>query len=163
MKIVIEGCDGVGKTTVCKKLAEIYGCDVIHFTAADPRDETFYYHTLRKENAIFDRHCIGELAYSNVYERKLMTSAEEVKDIMRRMPDVHFFILYAPDDVIFKRIMSRDNDEDAKIIENIRYINSKYVTLAKELNIPMIDTHLLTPDDVVDIITSVITYKEATR
>ena len=32
MNIIIEGCDGVGKTTLAKKLADKYCCDILHMT-----------------------------------------------------------------------------------------------------------------------------------
>ena len=40
MKIILEGCDGTGKTTLAKLLAEKYGLDICHCTAEDPKDFT---------------------------------------------------------------------------------------------------------------------------
>lgn len=158
MKIIIEGCDGVGKTTVCEKLAKLYNFDVVHFTGEDPKDYSFYYQTLRKENVIYDRHCICELVYPNVYQREPMMNFAKVKGVLQKVDDLHVFILCAPDDVIGDRISKRGYDEAPEVLDNLRYINSKFITLARELGVPLIDTHLNTPDEVADLIVSIINY-----
>ena len=70
MKIIIEGADGTGKTTLAKILADKYGLEICHCTQHDPADFYFYRETLRKENVIWDRHTIGELIYPLIFDRK---------------------------------------------------------------------------------------------
>ena len=56
MKVILEGCDGTGKTTLAKLLAERYGLDICHCTQYDPADYDFYSHTMRKNmNTTFKR------------------------------------------------------------------------------------------------------------
>ena len=42
MRIILEGCDGTGKTTLANILAFKYGLDICHCTASDPSDFQFY-------------------------------------------------------------------------------------------------------------------------
>lgn len=48
MKIILEGADGTGKTTLAKILAERYGLDICHCTQDDPNDFIFYQQSIRK-------------------------------------------------------------------------------------------------------------------
>lgn len=48
MRIVLEGVDGAGKTTLAKILAQKYGLDICHCTQYDAADYAFYRQTLRK-------------------------------------------------------------------------------------------------------------------
>lgn len=140
-RIIIEGCDGTGKTTLVKMLAARYGFDVCHCTGDDPKDFEFYKQTARKMKTIWDRHTIGELIYPTVFNRKGQISTEDARIILSyaQENDGKVLVLTAADDVIKKRLTDR-GDEDERIIKNIHYINSQFVYYADVFNIPIIDT-----------------------
>lgn len=141
MRIVIEGCDGTGKTSVAKILAKQYGCDVVHMTGDDPKDHEFYWQSLRKQNVIYDRNVLGELVYPYVFDRgKCLTNAEADNAIsFYKQRGVYFFVLTANEGICKARLMMRGN-EDQRILSNIPYILAKFKALAFEYNIPEIDT-----------------------
>lgn len=70
MKIILEGCDCTGKTTLAKQLCEKYNLYYSHVTSKDPNDFEFYFNTMKTDNIIWDRHLLGEMIYPTVYNRK---------------------------------------------------------------------------------------------
>lgn len=153
MKIVLEGCDGTGKTTLAKKLADLFCLDICHCTQHDPSDFLFYQQTLRKENIVWDRHTIGELIYPRVFNREQKTTEEEALKIIEygKGISVRFFVLTADDDLIKNRLETRGG-ENKLILDNIDFINSEFVSYARKFNIPVIDTSKMTLSQIINLI-----------
>lgn len=154
MKIIIEGCDGTGKTTLVNLLAEKYSLDVCHCTSKDPADFEFYKQTARKENVIWDRHTIGELIYPNVFDRKMQISPEDARIVLNyaRENGGKVFVLTANDDVIRQRLLSRNIPEDSRILDKLSYINDQFKFYANEFCVPIIDTSKLTLDQIFEMV-----------
>ena len=63
-KVIIDGCDLTGKTTLINKLIAYYNdpdLSYLHFSYRDRTDYDFYNTMLDKENFISDRHFIDEI------------------------------------------------------------------------------------------------------
>lgn len=78
MLIVLEGCDGVGKTTIARNLAKLLNARIIHCTAKTPNNYKFFKSIIdasKYENIIADRFCYGQFVYQEAHERPL-THAE---------------------------------------------------------------------------------------
>lgn len=145
MKIILEGCDGSGKTTLAKLLANECGLDYCHCTASDPGDFEFYSNTARKDNVVWDRHTIGELIYPHVFNRPAQITTEDARIVLAkaRSEGAKVFVLTASMDVIKERLNKRGG-ENPKILENLDYINDQFVFYAQQFCIPVIDTSALT-------------------
>ena len=66
MLIVLEGVDGVGKSTIARKLARILNARIIHCTKDTPNDYRYFHRILdaaTSENVIDDRFCYGQFVY----------------------------------------------------------------------------------------------------
>lgn len=153
MRIIIEGADGTGKTTLAKIYAEKYGLDICHCTQYDPTDYDFYRYTVRKNNVVWDRHTIGELIYPTVFNRKSSLGTEDVRLVLSyaRELNTKIIILTSDLDTIISRLEKRGG-EDNKILNNIKWINDQFVYYANQFNIPLIDTSKLTLQELFDII-----------
>lgn len=153
MKIILEGCDGTGKTTLAKLLADRYNLDICHCTQDDPADYDFYRQTLRKENVVWDRHTIGELIYPIVFDRREQVSQEDVRLIMHyaKKEDVKVFVLTADMPTIYERLNSRGT-EDWHILDNIKWIDDHFKYYAKEFGVPIIDTSKMTLNEIFNLI-----------
>jgi thymidylate kinase len=74
MLIVLEGCDGSGKTTLAKKLAELLNAEIIHCRQYTPNDYEFFSDivtTSIHKNIIADRFCYGQYIYQDENDRPL--------------------------------------------------------------------------------------------
>lgn len=145
MKIILEGADGTGKTTLAKILAEKYGLDVCHCTQNDPGDYEFYKNSARKENVVWDRHTIGELIYPNIFGRKQSITGEDARLVLHyaREAGTKIFVLTADKETILKRLNERGN-EHPKIVENIEKIDSAFKFYADRFHVPVINTSEMT-------------------
>ena len=153
MKIVLEGCDGTGKTTLATILADRYNLDICHCTQKDAADYNFYRQTLRKENVIWDRHTIGELIYPKVFNRDAQIGTEDARLVIHygKEEGVKFFVLTADIEIIKNRLLSRGNEDD-RIVKTCEEIDARFRFYAKQYDIPIIDTSKMTLNEIFDLI-----------
>lgn len=146
MKIILEGVDGAGKTTLAKILADRYGLDICHCTQNDAADYDFYRQTLRKENIVWDRHTLGELIYPKIFNRKQQISTEDARLVMHyaKQENVKVFVLTAGMSTLYERLKDRMVPEHPLIMDNLEYIDHQFLFYAKEFKVPIIDTSTMT-------------------
>ena len=153
MRIVLEGADGTGKTTLANILAFKYGLTVCHCTQNDASDPVFYSQVLRKEDTVWDRHTIGELIYPRIFGRKQQTTPEQAKEIVRigKNAGVKFFVLTLPLDELKERMKERPN-EHPNIVNNLETIDHRFRFYAQYLGVPVIDTSKMTLQEIFDLV-----------
>lgn len=153
MKIILEGVDGAGKTTLAKILAEKYGLDICHCTQHDAADYDFYRQTLRKENVVWDRHTLGELIYPKIFDRKPQIGTEDARLVMHyaKEENVKVLVLTADMATIYERLNAR-GDEDSRIYENVDWIDSQFKFYAKQYHVQVIDTSKMTLQQIFDLV-----------
>lgn len=74
MLIILEGADGVGKSTIAKRLARILNAKIVHCTKDTPNDLAYFRSILyasEDQHIIADRFCYGQFVYQPEEERKL--------------------------------------------------------------------------------------------
>lgn len=154
MRVILEGVDGAGKTTLAKILAERYGLDIAHCTQADAADYAFYRQTLRKENIVWDRHTLGELIYPKVFNRKAQIATEDARLITHYAKEegVKILVLTADMPVLLERLNKRVPKENFLIMDNLDFIDSQFKFFAEHFHLPVIDTSKMTLNEIFNLI-----------
>jgi len=150
MRILLDGCDGTGKTTIAEKLANEWGCNVIRLTYGGDRSLKAYFQMMSVDNVVHDRSFISEIIYPKYFGRmcRLEPNTEGYLHHLIENLSIKPFILTASPETIQKRIGKR-GDEYIKDINKFVKINRDYIQYADEHNIPIIDTTGYTPEEVV--------------
>lgn len=128
MNIILEGCDGTGKTSIARYFCE--QCRFLYWHESCPRTYDEYVQMLSSgQNIVFDRFCYGQFIYNDPSERKL-TEADLIKLQQDIFPKTHTVVLYVDlgSDKIADRLESRkesvkgsyDRESLIKAIKNIR-------------------------------------------
>lgn len=153
MRIILEGCDGTGKTTLTKLYADKYNLDICHCTQHDPSDYDFYKQTIRKNNVIWDRHTIGELIYPRVFNRTAQISPEDARIILSHGKELgaKIFVLTSPIDVIRLRLQERGG-ECKEVLDKLAWIDNQFKFFADQFNIPVIDTSNFNIQELYDLV-----------
>jgi thymidylate kinase len=149
--ILIDGVDGVGKTTVCNLLAEKTGYPIIkmpnmpkYFDSNPEEMARLFNETIIQfpGDMILDRGYPTSLVYSKIYGRDIR-QLDYVSSISSHLkPKV--FILSATD----KDILSRKNADELIDNEKRVLINKEYVEFGRMMNWNVIDTSNLEAEDV---------------
>ena len=85
MLIVLEGCDGTGKTTLAENLAKIIGTEIIHCSQYTPNNYSFFHSIIEaswERNIIADRFCYGQFVYQEEFERPLRIKQEGTHSVI---------------------------------------------------------------------------------
>lgn len=117
MLVVLEGCDGAGKTELATFLSKVLKADIIHCSTHTPNDFGFFHDIIEaakgKKNVIADRFCYGQFIYQEPDQRPLkdsMFTAEESLynlETMMLANKAKMIYVTAPADVIKARLLAR--------------------------------------------------------
>ena len=141
MNIVIEGCDGTGKSTIAKHLCERFGLHYWH--ESQPRTFEEYRQMLLSGGVVFDRFCFGQFVYNPPEEQLL--SFEELKTLVHQIfPVTGTILLYvdAHTDTIISRLLKRGEGSEEIIPEMTKYlknIRGTYKSIFNKCEAPYIE------------------------
>lgn len=128
--LIIEGIDGVGKTTLVEYL-QGYGMKKYHFDYDSKNMDLFtkYMRVLLEDNnkLVLDRSFISEMVYGPVIRNKCKLSLEDYTKLLIAYKNFGTKIIYltAPKDVLLKR--RNDEKSDYEVIANYyEELNKKY-------------------------------------
>lgn len=151
MRIIIEGADGTGKTTLVKKLARTYSLDSLNINRYDPNNFNFYLETLKKTKVIFDRHFVGEMIYPKVFDRKGNLNKEDFEWLVNYSKEngIAIIILYTDESILLER---QKRNEYPEVLNNIIEINRQFIEIAKKYSIPLVDVEKMNYDDICELV-----------
>lgn len=123
MNIVLEGCDGTGKSTIAKHLCKCLGLHYWH--ESQPRTFEEYRSMLEYGGFVFDRFCFGQFVYNAPEERKL--TPEELKKLVTEVfAKTGTILLYvdAKTDTIINRLIQRGEGNPRYLVEMEKWIKN---------------------------------------
>ena len=129
MRLILEGPDCAGKSTMAKELAERLKLDIIKSTYYGPKNISAYRDRLACQDVVIDRCWISEVIYS-----KYFVHHSEVDDLTDRMlcdicvkKNIPIVVMLPPIDVIIQRMMERGDDFYSVVSPNVNSIYQDYV------------------------------------
>lgn len=112
--IIVEGSDKVGKSTLCKKLAEKLGTRVYPWGLLPDDFDFFWGYTDRMEmGAVWDRGWLSEIAYTSVLKRKVRFTYDHqamANTAALLYGVVHVVVVAAPM-MLMKRLLREPDDK----------------------------------------------------
>jgi thymidylate kinase len=135
MKLIIEGPNNVGKSTIInelKKLQWFENYNVVHFGANTPKMYDFYKDVLNDyDDIICDRYMISELVYSEYYKRTSLVDIESciklINDHVCRNEDIVIIFVDAQYEFIVNSYKQKQEEFDYKLVrfERIKFNHYK--------------------------------------
>lgn len=151
MRILIDGCDGTGKTSVCEKLANSLGYNITRLTHDGDRSFRTYMEIMIPDKMVHDRTFISEIIYPKYFNRNSRLNLKNICSLhdLIELYDTKVFILTASHKVICERIGVRGDEfiTDYSIFEQI---NEEYRRYAMNNSFDIIDTSYKTIDAIVN-------------
>lgn len=141
MLIVLEGCDGSGKSTLVDLLKSIArdpeDIEVIHATRETPNDIEWFSKIMddaKTRNIIMDRAFWGQFVYQKPNERKL--GFNDLSNLERRLAEEggKLIYVYSPERVIARRLRLRNETPSLPIRSLLR----RYKTMCEYAKCPVI-------------------------
>lgn len=156
MKIIVDGCDFTGKTTLINQLLQHYNSSklsYLHFSYRDRRDYNFYNTMLDKVDFIADRHFLDELIYPKVFNRLPGFTDFEFAELMEKCKDqdIKIIILTCSNEELLKRSKTR-HGEEPEVLRNLIDINEKFIKLANMCDLHLFDTTINSLDEIISYI-----------
>lgn len=157
--IILEGNECCFKSTVASKLSEKSGYPIIKgssFELSQCTNKELYEHFINfsnNDNVIMDRFIYSNQVYATLYRDFAILTKDQRRHIEKLVFDKSIvYYLYAPDEVIKKRIKSR-GDEYVEL-DMVSKISEMYeqVMFQSGLKLRMLDTNEMTSDEIVEVI-----------
>lgn len=128
MRLILEGPDCAGKSTMAKELAERLRLDIIKSTYYGPKTSDAYRERLACQDAVIDRCWISEVIYSKYfgYDSSVDADTDRLLNnccIKMRIPIV---VMLPPIDLIIYRMRERGDDFYSIVAPNVHAIYKDY-------------------------------------
>lgn len=142
MRIIVEGADGVGKSTVVAYLAQMFNLNIIHIGSTDPNTYEWYNELLNKNDVIFDRHFLGEMIYPYLFDRKCNLTNQQFELLYNKAMDLgyYFLVITADEKTIKERLLERGNEPE-EVIKTFEYANAAFKAIARRYYIPIFESN----------------------
>lgn len=136
-KVIIEGPDGVGKSTLVNYITEKCGLtSIIHSSNLTRNDFKYHLNLLTSDNyAVYDRFNLGEIVYPTIFNRKPKMTLTQHKYIfnLAEALNIPYIIFYSSDfDILRQRLFARGDTEE--VLKNAEKINLCFKLLAEQLS-----------------------------
>lgn len=137
MMIVLEGIDGVGKTTLANLLSKTYNAGIIHATRETPNNWAWFNELMdlaKDHNIIMDRSFWGQFAYQEPEDRKL--TWEQLHELEHRLHQEGGRLIYVTADP--KDIASRLGARAETLSVPLDTLQVRYLALCNMAACPVI-------------------------
>lgn len=153
MKIYLDGCDGVGKSTLANYLSERFCIDKFCLTKDSEKSLVRYMQLTYLDNVVYDRTFLSEVVYPKVFGREEWLSKNDIKNLLDlyKREKCLIVICTASNSTIRDRILAR-GVEFIEVIKNLETIDTEYIELAHKYNLLLVNTQCNSSEEIGDMI-----------
>lgn len=137
-KIIIDGVDGTGKSTLSKLIGEEFDLQIQHYHT--PSDhfgfyDNYMYNLENNDNTVFDRFFLSEIAYSKFLNRECYIKDHEVEKLIDKCKkrEAVFIFIIAKNKEQMDIVKNRLKEEDKQYFDKIEKMNEQYKKLSRLL------------------------------
>ena len=149
-RLMLDGCDGVGKSTLAEYIAHNNNADVLHMTAHSISTVESYKDRLNISiPIIFDRCFLSEVVYSRIFNRPTEFDDDHTREILSLAKEKGYkiVILDCSLDEILRRVAIRNNESE-DLIRKFSELKNKYLEVAKLFDIPVVSVDNKTTEEI---------------
>lgn len=150
MRVILEGPDGIGKSTLANKLADHFGCDILHSTENGSKEYQDYFDKAHLDNMIMDRCFLSELVYACAFNRRSKVPARTAEKLIKIYREIgwQIIILGGSQTFLNNRLNLRGDEDEAKVAKS-RDISLLYSGLSYFYGIPVIDLEHTSTEEII--------------
>lgn len=130
IRLIIEGIDGSGKTTLSEFLAKKYGLEYGHASSLTENDFKWHKKNIAKDKIIWDRYHLGEMIWPFVFGRNPKMNEKEFNKLLKYMEKKGVILMITQPDIKIarSRVLKRDAN-DTFDIKKMQLANERFLTL----------------------------------
>ncbi len=131
MNVILEGCDGIGKSTLARFLEQNRNMDIEHSSSDTKNDLQYHLDLIKYDSVVCDRCNLGEIVYPIIYHREPKMTWLEQLEFMNvcKEKSVIYIIFFASNfEDLKERLFKRGDTE--QVLANAEKINILYTMLA---------------------------------
>lgn len=153
MIVIVEGENKTGKTTLCNYLTDKYQFKYLKFSQPEIDPYIEYMEALQlvqdsyKVNWVFDRFCLGEPVYGEIYRGVSSLTEAQVRNIQLKAMSLNALVIYCYDTVANLTRRFKDDKEDFADISKIQATLSLFEKQLEKTFIPTIRHQMMTSCD----------------
>lgn len=138
MLIVLEGCDGTGKSSIAKLIQAVMpGAEIVHCTAETPNDFKFFSKLIdigQYKNLILDRGMYGQFVYQSPEDRKL--SHKQLRSLEMRMLETGAKVVHVT--AMKQTVEDRLNNRSEVPMHTVNVLLSRFDDLFEKSLMPVV-------------------------
>lgn len=135
-KVILEGVDGAGKTTLAKLLQEKLNYKIVQGSSFEIASQGTHYmyrfmmDLLYQENLIIDRMFLSNYVYAQLYDKKALSHSQLARLSKIAKEDTLTVLLLPEKELVMKRLLVRGDDYVQ--LDDVQYISDAYSTLSSQ-------------------------------
>lgn len=163
MRVIVEGPNGIGKSTLIKHLQDKYALTYYHSNNKTENTLEYHQNLIKDNNVICDRFNLGEIVYPVIYGRQTKMKYQEHETLFKQLNEMGaMFILFIDSNgkTLNQRLTSRGDTEEVLLNSSIEndlfiaikdYLEKKYKDMLIVVDVDKVPDQIKFIEDIIEI------------